>query len=122
MKWNIDRTLRDFVTGGYAYLHIKCELANPHRLVKEGLRVPIDEGPIMVWVFSFGREGGATKTFYGLTLHDAVLHAKKFVKKASEKTLLSLGVRRPKRTNKFAVRKFKGSSSPQRVRQKQATT
>lgn len=111
MKWDIDKALRFISPKTRPYFRLGNEDVNVNRMASMGL-VPTERdktcGFACLWYLTIGREDEHFKTFWGRSLHDACLRARKYLKKAKSEELVQLGIQlRPRKTGRFLRGNFK---------------
>jgi hypothetical protein len=97
MKWDIDKALGtlELETPGTTAQRVimSASLMKQHKLRVS--KDDLERGSRIIWCLALGPLHLPKASFYGITIREAYLTARRFVKKASEQELLDMGIERP---------------------------
>jgi len=95
MKWDIDKSLREFEAEILPGTNVSRALVDVHILEKQGVRLTPeqkkeDRQSVVVWSLAIGQMHRPKAFFYGQTIRQCYLRARKAVKKAKNGVLLDV--------------------------------
>lgn len=109
MKWDIDKALKalelEYIVPGTSFSRVLLDVGLMEREGMKPTAKEKEDRSIRAWCFGIGRLLEAKEFFYGRTIREAYLKARRFLKKLNSQQREVLGVQLPKRSNNYMAAK-----------------